>query len=63
MLLAGLTAPGPAIPAGAQVAPAAGAPAAGAAVSAGYWTVAADGGIFGFGGAGFSGSTGAIRLN
>ena len=29
----------------------------------GYWLVAADGGIFTFGDAGFYGSTGAIRLN
>jgi hypothetical protein len=29
----------------------------------GYWLVAADGGIFTFGGARFFGSTGAIRLN
>ena len=31
--------------------------------SRGYWFVAADGGIFGFGGAPFYGSTGATRLN
>ena len=30
---------------------------------AGYWLVAADGGIFSFGDAKFSGSTGAIKLN
>ncbi|MGQ0521210.1 MAG: hypothetical protein ACT4PX_08680 [Actinomycetota bacterium] len=30
---------------------------------AGYWLVASDGGIFAFGDARFSGSTGAIRLN
>ncbi|MEA2501371.1 MAG: hypothetical protein QOD01_1482, partial [Actinomycetota bacterium] len=30
---------------------------------AGYWLVAADGGIFNFGTAGFFGSTGAIHLN
>ena len=29
----------------------------------GYWQVAADGGVFTFGGAGFYGSTGSIRLN
>lgn len=29
----------------------------------GYWLVARDGGIFAFGGAGFSGSTGGIPLN
>jgi ribosomal protein L24E len=29
----------------------------------GYWLVAADGGIFSFGDAGFFGSTGAITLN
>jgi hypothetical protein len=29
----------------------------------GYWLVAADGGIFSFGDAGFFGSTGAIHLN
>jgi predicted secreted protein len=29
----------------------------------GYWLVASDGGIFAFGDAGFSGSTGSIRLN
>ena len=29
----------------------------------GYWLVAADGGIFSFGDAGFYGSTGAIHLN
>jgi len=29
----------------------------------GYWFVASDGGIFAFGGAGFYGSTGSIRLN
>ena len=30
---------------------------------AGYWLVAADGGVFAFGDAGFFGSTGALRLN
>ena len=30
---------------------------------AGYWLVAADGGIFSFGDAGFYGSTGNIKLN
>jgi hypothetical protein len=34
-----------------------------AAPRGGYWLVAADGGIFAFGGAPFSGSTGAIKLN
>ncbi len=29
----------------------------------GYWLVASDGGIFAFGDARFSGSTGAIKLN
>ena len=29
----------------------------------GYWEVAADGGVFSFGGAPFYGSTGSIRLN
>ena len=29
----------------------------------GYWLVAADGGVFAFGDAGFFGSTGAIALN
>jgi hypothetical protein len=29
----------------------------------GYWLVAADGGIFDYGDAGFDGSTGAIHLN
>jgi hypothetical protein len=29
----------------------------------GYWLVAADGGVFSFGGAQFLGSTGALRLN
>ena len=29
----------------------------------GYWTVASDGGVFGFGGAAFHGSTGNMRLN
>ncbi len=29
----------------------------------GYWTVAADGGVFAFGGARFAGSTGSLRLN
>ncbi len=36
---------------------------AAAAAQPGYWMVAADGGIFGFGDAPFYGSTGAIRLN
>ena len=31
--------------------------------SRGYWFVGADGGVFGFGGTGFFGSTGATRLN
>jgi len=39
------------------------APARPVPTSAGYWTVGADGGVFGFGGAGFRGSTGALRLN
>ena len=34
-----------------------------ASSSPGYWMVASDGGIFSFGGAGFLGSTGSIRLN
>ena len=34
-----------------------------AGTGAGYWLVAADGGIFSFGDAAFHGSTGAIRLN
>jgi hypothetical protein len=34
-----------------------------AATGAGYWLVAADGGIFSFGGATFAGSTGGLRLN
>jgi hypothetical protein len=38
-------------------------PAAAASVPSGYWMVASDGGIFAYGGAGFFGSTGAIRLN
>jgi hypothetical protein len=29
----------------------------------GYWLAAADGGIFGFGDAGFFGSAGAVHLN
>jgi peptidoglycan/xylan/chitin deacetylase (PgdA/CDA1 family) len=36
---------------------------AGAAADPGYEVVAADGGVFAFGGAGFYGSTGGIRLN
>ena len=31
--------------------------------SAGYWLLGSDGGVFGFGGAAFHGSTGAVRLN
>ena len=34
-----------------------------APASAGYWLVVSDGGVFGFGDATFSGSTGGIRLN
>jgi Glycosyl hydrolase family 99 len=34
-----------------------------APASAGYWLVASDGGVFGFGGAGFHGSMGGTRLN
>ncbi len=34
-----------------------------AAASPGYWEVASDGGIFGFGSAGFFGSTGGIHIN
>ena len=30
---------------------------------AGYWLVASDGGIFNYGDAGFSGSSGSLRLN
>ncbi|TMK43327.1 MAG: choice-of-anchor D domain-containing protein, partial [Actinobacteria bacterium] len=35
----------------------------GVAVGPGYWLVASDGGVFGFGDAGFFGSTGGIALN
>jgi hypothetical protein len=35
----------------------------GARGSAGFWLVASDGGVFTFGGAGFYGSTGSMRLN
>jgi hypothetical protein len=36
---------------------------AGSSDGAGYWLVAADGGIFTFGDAGFRGSTGNLHLN
>jgi len=42
---------------------AAAAPAGSSSAGIGYWLVAADGGVFAFGGAGFFGSTGGIRLN
>jgi len=41
----------------------AGLPGPPSAAPAGYWTVASDGGIFAFGGAGFFGSTGSMTLN
>src|SRR5947207_362468 len=52
-LLAGLTSVAASIPS---------APSASALSTSGYWLVATDGGIFSFGGAGFFGSTGAIKL-
>jgi hypothetical protein len=42
---------------------AAGGAGSGSDPGSGYWLAAADGGIFAFGGAGFFGSTGSIRLN
>ena len=53
----------PAVPGGLNAIAATGRAATAPATSHGYWFVAADGGIFSFGDAGFHGSTGNIKLN
>src|SRR5712692_2460730 len=63
LLVAVVVALAPALPGSLNAIAATGRAATAPATSHGYWFVAADGGIFSFGDAGFHGSTGNIKLN
>src|SRR2546430_4663448 len=63
LLVAVVVALAPALPGSLNAVAATGRAAASPATSHGYWFVAADGGIFSFGDAGFYGSTGGTPLN
>ena len=63
VMFAGVSAGVLAVVGGAAAAAAPAGPPAPLPASAGYWFVGTDGGVYGFGGARFEGSTGATRLN